>query len=1378
MSDQRFRFRGLVFAFMLILAGPVASVAGSTPADGAPAQAPQDDVPETWVFDEESIDGETLVLDQRWRVLPGGRLVIRDSTVSFAAHPEGLVGIVVEPGGSLQVERSVIAATPGAEEGYALFLGGQATFVASRITGAAAVVAQPRSPTDLVDEAAGGATSVPLWRAARQVTAPRAVFEYTDIEARGAALIAGVPAVHRSDLETLLPIISVTGGSLTSHESSALECHATVQDPDLDDGRPLPLVADQHRQRLDLIATELHGGPGAATVHCPPQVSPPVAPARNLPMVDPALISAVNAALPEPPTAEAIPGPAEVRLAQVSVLGRLDAPAILADAATHFLVEDTTFDGSSHVLRMTSSAAAATVTNAVATNVAAAFETDAGTLHVVGGTFTGMGSGTGIDAAGGAASLDGMLVRAFGIGVAATTPVTMTGGRIENVQQAVVLAAPGTIDGLSVNAAGAGIALVATTGAEVRNSIFTATGWPLMVVSPDPEGTQAHFDHTVTGNTVDGRALAYVFDQNGVNDDQLTGHVVIAHSQDVRFGRLDPVPGGVQIIASEAVTLGAPIDAQEALLAALVPAAAPAFAHAHRDVRYVVYPGALKGPEGAEVQGTANDLDQAWLLVEDLREQGMTARFVSGQQQMPEEAYMSWTGVEDKFTALTMLGWSGSWPAQTVSVDRTWAEVQAAPEVWIELDPAFEQYEWVAPLADLSDAVGWNDFDQYSDYVDTITFGPNGIRNPDISMIVDEVQAGVAEAEAVLQANPGLTELEVVGGRVARPVDPALEPLRVPGARFQDVGLDDQWGIRIRAHDTNAAPLAGDIDFDGTAPLLYGSPIALTSLPADDAALARLENAGGIYEVDPSTIPMTTYLMVDDAPQDRDGKWLRPDGAKEIRAEPSHTRNLGAAMDLVVEVSLPGGPVVSSHTSPMRVGGTYSVVLDIGSSTWAEAAAAAADFDETAQRFVAGEPVDDTALAGGLHRMNGLLYHAQVNMASGGVARTLGVIEQPLVDVAITGQSLMPVQASGPSGVETRLQPAPPHIDVQGFQNAYAVDGDAEARRAYFFTSGIYSSLYEDHIFTQLHSLPAVSTIKILNGALADGQWLYQVDSANVDAVMADATLSPSVEQAIRDAVARGLRVVVHGEAYTYEDWTGFGWIEIDPVTGVSSWMISGLAQPALGTVLMGPPILNGGSGATWTPTRNDKSYWDAGYDDRELLDWGFIGMGAVLDYLKDGLPKRVVTTIAAQIDRTTVFAHIRYGSRSITYFEETVQTTIRITKHVEDPFHPAVRKIGKVGGPALTLLESGVDAYDVYFDPDDDRSMTTKTAEVAAKTGYNFAAAAVTGAAAAKGGAAGAAVCSLAPGAGTVVCGGIGFLGTAVVVGFGTSSLKKKIFG
>ncbi len=123
--------------------------------------------------------------------------------------------------------------------------------------------------------------------------------------------------------------------------------------------------------------------------------------------------------------------------------------------------------------------------------------------------------------------------------------------------------------------------------------------------------------------------------------------------------------------------------------------------------------------------------------------------------------------------------------------------------------------------------------------------------------------------------------------------------------------------------------------------------------------------------------------------------------------------------------------------------------------------------------------------------------------------------------------------------------------------------GGAEQRAQFRFQTGLISSALEHAVPEQMFSDPddptdGVSAVKALQLAAQQGQKIYQIDSSNVNTVLAQTNLGSSIEDEIRSYVGSGNIAIAHQSNISVPGWSGAGYILLDQETGIGSYKITG----------------------------------------------------------------------------------------------------------------------------------------------------------------------------------------------------------------------------
>jgi len=130
-------------------------------------------------------------------------------------------------------------------------------------------------------------------------------------------------------------------------------------------------------------------------------------------------------------------------------------------------------------------------------------------------------------------------------------------------------------------------------------------------------------------------------------------------------------------------------------------------------------------------------------------------------------------------------------------------------------------------------------------------------------------------------------------------------------------------------------------------------------------------------------------------------------------------------------------------------------------------------------------------------------------------------------------------------------------------QSVWTKDNDAQLVKTVVQQIGMQTSAWEHKIPEMLFSSEeypgeAVSAVKALGVAAAEGQRIYQITKDNVDAVLPTLNIGFKIKREIKDSVAVGKVATVSQNNITVGSWTGVGYIIADADTGAGAYRISG----------------------------------------------------------------------------------------------------------------------------------------------------------------------------------------------------------------------------
>jgi len=590
--------------------------------------------------------------------------------------------------------------------------------------------------------------------------------------------------------------------------------------------------------------------------------------------------------------------------------------------------------------------------------------------------------------------------------------------------------------------------------------------------------------------------------------------------------------------------------------------------------------GAIQNAELTLSARRGNAMDIASLTIALLRASGIPARYVHGTIDVPVERFKNWAGGFNNARAAIDYAASAGIPVTAlvsggrivkVRMEHIWVEaaidyfpsrgaVNRDADSWVALDPSYKQYDYLTGL----DPVQISGIDPQALVQSFIASGTvneaeGWVTGFDPQILQSAQTQARQKLEQYISANlTNPTVGDVIGGRRTiveeYPVLPSglPNPIVVTGARYDKLPASLQQRIGWAfARDVLGDPV-DMIEFPMA--MVNNEKITLSFRPAaaaDRQALEALLPQGQITDLSqlPASIP--SYL-INVVPE------LKVNGLVVKTGAPM---KLGEELDFITQVKFP------HRTHPPRtykvIAGSYLSVNAIAQSISPEKLTQLQTrLEQTRQKLQSNDPAQlqgltREALLGDLFHAGTLGYYAQLiafsylngvqNQAHFHLAAGIGTVGyEPKVRYFF--------------GIPRSIEPGGVALDIPFIQVTQSGDGDPERLKLFNLQIGVLSSALEhitpEQMFTTDPANPpeAISAVKALQKASAQGQRIYQITQANAGSILPNIHHDPDTMAEIRNAVS------VPG-------WTGAGYVILDPETNVGAWKIGGGANGGFQTL-------------------------------------------------------------------------------------------------------------------------------------------------------------------------------------------------------------------
>ena len=582
---------------------------------------------------------------------------------------------------------------------------------------------------------------------------------------------------------------------------------------------------------------------------------------------------------------------------------------------------------------------------------------------------------------------------------------------------------------------------------------------------------------------------------------------------------------------------------------------------------YEPYYGSRKGAVGTYEQNGGNDTDLSSLLIGLFREKGIPARYASSTVLLTSEAAMSLTGASTPSAAAQVLA-NGGIPTSTVleggniayiQIEHTFVEIYVAYEyyrglepnegqkIWVPLDPSIKEYYEVEGVIDVDAIIGF-DAQSFLDAVSDVDENGNiiSVDKGEYSSILDNADN---DLQAYITANnlEDISAEEAFGGRYIVEENLDLLPLSLPCKVVGDIervsSIDrdesDTIGFSIRGEDPSGINFSGDYGFELSykSVKLYNSKVTLSYEPATQEDETLIAEYGDIFKVPAYLVKMVPVLKID--------------GHTVGTGRPI---NLGYRQQFTITLKSTGqsAQVVKND---VVVGSYYNIGFDYQNIT-VEQVQKAYDKIQSLQTTVNEDNVYQDNGIGEILNCISLSYFAEMDSFNDLLAQKFGIVYSRQISEAITGFR---------TGVEylfmapVALSEGQLYIDVDSNRiSSVSQNGSDDDEISFMFTSGILSSALEHSILEQATGMEALSTIKVFEKATEQGVPILMLSKANYSEKKGLLDLSESVIKDIEQAINNGRMVMVAAEEISVYDWTGTGYIVLNPDTGAAGYMLSG----------------------------------------------------------------------------------------------------------------------------------------------------------------------------------------------------------------------------
>lgn len=555
---------------------------------------------------------------------------------------------------------------------------------------------------------------------------------------------------------------------------------------------------------------------------------------------------------------------------------------------------------------------------------------------------------------------------------------------------------------------------------------------------------------------------------------------------------------------------------------------------------FEAYLGSRKGSQQTLDHRRGNDYDQSSLLLALLRVSGIPARYATGTIKMPIDRATNWLGIEDPVSAgsiLTTCGmegvlWNTGGVPDAIQCKRVWVEAwlpfvnyrgainDATGFQWVTMDPTFKQYEYEYGI-NLTEEIGFDAEGFVRDYYLSGT-------KPETP--VDVFEQMLTDSLAVRY--PGATPEDLITTRsVIKETDgilPGTLPyeLITPEPSFSAIPTNMRYEIQFHLYDGYGM----DLSYTTSLPEIVQKQVTISYVGATTVDQTIIDDAGGIFNV-------ATPYLVDLRPV------LKIDGCVVATASGSVVMGTTHYSDMHF-MPPTGAQNVMPTVSNTITAGNYQ---GIGIDTEDAYPAFFGEVTTTCEENMLGEEQHQLALT----------YLNECNMADDKVGDLMHMVVTNDIAEAIVENSVT-VWYNGygdPVSMEWTGMIVDADRKIIGPFSVHGADNSCDFMRL----GGADGSIQENRLFEVRFEEEAISAVKILEIAADSGIAVCElVPGSSISSQCPGFNHSTSIWNAVNSALAGGHHVIIPEREFTYYEWTGTGYVDIDPLTCAAGYIISG----------------------------------------------------------------------------------------------------------------------------------------------------------------------------------------------------------------------------
>ncbi len=630
-------------------------------------------------------------------------------------------------------------------------------------------------------------------------------------------------------------------------------------------------------------------------------------------------------------------------------------------------------------------------------------------------------------------------------------------------------------------------------------------------------------------------------------------------------------------------------------------------------INFIPSYGSIQGSELTFQNKRGNAFDTASLLIALYRAAGIPARYVYGTIDISADRAMNWVGgVTKAEAAQNLLGLGGIPNAALVSGGKTssirmehvWVEafvdyipsrgaVNKNPNTWVPVDASFKQYNFTKGV-ELDKNVTLNGQDLLGQIEQGATVNNAGgyVQNinqvnlqTQVTSFQNQVMAYVDSQRAAVTVGTVLGAQKIKAENYSILMGSLPYKVVVTGNTFQALPDNLRWKFKTNIYPADGISTSDSalIELSQSTARLAGKKITLSFIPATQADQDLINSYlpkthADNSPIQPSELPTSLpgYLLNMKAE-------FRVDG--QVVATTSGSFTLGSSVRQANQYYNPStGAWAGGEDNDITVGEYNAIGLDLQGfgvgqlQTLQDRIAQTSDklvqFQQNGSNPAQLNGLTKEDLIGDFVQAGILTYFVHVDASDDLIARSGNRVKN--LRMPSYGRFLTMAQPHYFFGVVRGVSFPGVMIDVDYLRyQVAATDGNSSASAQYMRQAGASASSAENTALETMFRNPALagndpaqlqaaSAVKSIAIAAVQGQKIYTLNLGNQSqhsTILQSLQLDQDVKSEISNALAAGKEVTTHEKNVSVGNWTGSGYVILDPDNGAGAYKIAGGAN-------------------------------------------------------------------------------------------------------------------------------------------------------------------------------------------------------------------------